>query len=165
MDLLIPSTGLLFWMTLVFIVVLIVMWYVGIPAISKMVLERKQFIDDSLRKAEEAEEKLANIQKESEALLQAAREKQADILKDAKTTHDSIVSKAETDAREQANKLIAEAKSQIEAEKASAIREIRSQVAELSVQIAEKVIRRNLSGETAQMELIDKLLDEVSVEK
>ena len=165
MDLLIPSTGLLFWMTLVFIVVLIVMWYVGIPAISKMVLERKQFIDDSHRKAEEAEEKLANIQKESEALLQAAREKQADILKDAKTTHDSIVSKAETDAREQANKLIAEAKSQIEAEKASAIREIRSQVAELSVQIAEKVVRRNLSGETAQMELIDKLLDEVSVEK
>ena len=165
MDLLIPSTGLLFWMTLVFIVVLIVMWYVGIPAISKMVLERKQFIDDSLRKAEEAEEKLANIQKESEALLQAAREKQADILKDAKTTHDSIVSKAETDAREQANKLIAEAKSQIEAEKSSAIREIRSQVAELSVQIAEKVVRRNLSGETAQMELIDKLLDEVSVEK
>ncbi len=165
MDLLIPSTGLLFWMTLVFIVVLIVMWYVGIPAISKMVLERKQFIDDSLRKAEEAEEKLANIQKESEALLQAAREKQADILKDAKTTHDSIVSKAETDAREQANKLIAEARSQIEAEKASAIREIRSQVAELSVQIAEKVVRRNLSGETAQMELIDKLLDEVSVEK
>lgn len=165
MDLLIPSTGLLFWMTLVFIVVLIVMWYVGIPAISKMVLERKQFIDDSLRKAEEAEEKLANIQKESEALLQVAREKQADILKDAKTTHDSIVSKAETDAREQANKLIAEAKSQIEAEKASAIREIRSQVAELSVQIAEKVVRRNLSGETAQMELIDKLLDEVSVEK
>lgn len=165
MDLLIPSTGLLFWMTLVFIVVLIVMWYVGIPAISKMVLERKQFIDDSLRKAEEAEEKLANIQKESEALLQAAREKQADILKDAKTTHDSIVSKAETDAREQANKLIVEAKSQIEAEKASAIREIRSQVAELSVQIAEKVVRRNLSGETAQMELIDKLLDEVSVEK
>jgi F-type H+-transporting ATPase subunit b len=165
MDLLIPSTGLLFWMTLVFIVVLIVMWYVGIPAISKMVLERKQFIDDSLRKAEEAEEKLANIQKESEALLQAAREKQADILKDAKTTHDSIVSKAETDAREQANKLIAEAKSQIEAEKASAIREIRSQVAELSVQIAEKVVRRNMSGETAQMELIDKLLDEVSVEK
>lgn len=165
MDLLIPSTGLLFWMTLVFIVVLIVMWYVGIPAISKMVLERKQFIDDSLRKAEEAEEKLANIQKESEALLQAAREKQADILKDAKITHDSIVSKAETDAREQANKLIAEAKSQIEAEKASAIREIRSQVAELSVQIAEKVVRRNLSGETAQMELIDKLLDEVSVEK
>lgn len=165
MDLLIPSTGLLFWMTLVFIVVLIVMWYVGIPAISKMVLERKQFIDDSLRKAEEAEEKLANIQKESEALLQAAREKQADILKDAKTTHDSIVSKAETDAREQANKLIAEAKSQIEAEKASAIREIRSQVAELSVQIAEKVVRRNLSGETAQMELIDKLLDEFSVEK
>ena len=165
MDLLIPSTGLLFWMTLVFIVVLIVMWYFGIPAISKMVLERKQFIDDSLRKAEEAEEKLANIQKESEALLQAAREKQADILKDAKTTHDSIVSKAETDAREQANKLIVEAKSQIEAEKASAIREIRSQVAELSVQIAEKVVRRNLSGETAQMELIDKLLDEVSVEK
>ena len=96
--------------------------------------------------------------------MQEAREKQAEILKEAKQTHDSIVSKADADAREQANKLLAEAKAQIENEKSAAIREIRAQVAELSVQIAEKVVRQNLSSDKAQMELIDKLLDEVSVD-
>ena len=165
MDLLIPSTGLLFWMTLVFIVVLIIMWRFGFPAISKMVVERKQFIDDSLRKAHEANEKLAHIQKEGEAMLQEAREKNAELIKEAKKTHDAIVAKAEGDARAEANKLLADAKAQIEAEKASAIREIRTQVAELSVQIAEKVVRQNLSSDSAQMQLIDKLLDEASVGK
>jgi F-type H+-transporting ATPase subunit b len=75
------------------------------------------------------------------------------------------VARADADAREQANKLLSEAKAQIENEKASAIREIRAQVAELSVQIAEKVVRQNLSTDTSQMQLIDKLLDEVSVTK
>ncbi len=130
-----------------------------------MVNERKEYIDSSLAKAHEATEKLANIQKEGEALLQAAREKQAQILKEAKETHDAVVARADADAREQANKLPSEAKAQIENEKASAIREIRAQVAELSVQIAEKVVRQNLSSDKAQMQLIDKLLDEVSVTK
>ncbi len=165
MSLITPDFGLFFWMAVVFLCVLAILGRWGFPVIVNMVNERKAFIDGSLQKAHEATEKLANIQKEGEALLQEAREKQAEILKDAKTTHDSIVSKAETDAREQANKLLADAKSQIEAEKAAAIREIRSQVAELSVQIAEKVVRQNLSNDNAQMELIDKLLDEASVEK
>jgi F-type H+-transporting ATPase subunit b len=130
-----------------------------------MVNERKEYIDSSLAKAHEATEKLANIQKEGEALLQEAREKQAQLLKEAKETHDAVVAKADADAREQANKLLSEAKAQIENEKASAIREIRAQVAELSVQIAEKVVRQNLSSDKAQMQLIDKLLDEVSVTK
>ena len=63
MDLLLPSTGLLFWMTLVFLIVLAILWKWGFPAITKMVKERKDYIDDSLRKAHEANEKLANIQK------------------------------------------------------------------------------------------------------
>lgn len=165
MSLITPDFGLFFWMAVVFLVVLGILWKFGFPVIVKMVNERKEYIDSSLQKAHEATEKLANIQKEGEALLQEAREKQAEILKEAKATHDSIVAKAETDAREHANKLLAEAKTQIESEKASAIREIRSQVAELSVQIAEKVVRQNLSNDNAQMELIDKLLDDVSVGK
>lgn len=148
-------------MTVVFLCVLGILWKWGFPVIINMVNERKEYIDGSLKKAHEATERLANIQKEGEELLREAREKQASILKEAKETHDTIVAKAESDAREQANKMIAEAKSQIEAEKAAAIREIRSQVAELSVQIAEKVIRQNLSNDKAQMQLIDKLLDEV----
>lgn len=161
MSLLTPDFGLFFWMTVVFLCVLGILWKWGFPVIINMVNERKEYIDGSLKKAHEATERLANIQKEGEELLREAREKQASILKEAKETHDTIVAKAESDAREQANKMIAEAKSQIEAEKAAAIREIRSQVAELSVQIAEKVIRQNLSNDKAQMQLIDKLLDEV----
>ena len=72
MDLLIPDSGLLFWMTLVFIIVFIILWKAGFPAIIKMVNERKAFIDDSLKKAHEANEKLANIQKEGESILQEA---------------------------------------------------------------------------------------------
>ena len=165
MSLITPAFGLFFWMTVVFLIVLAILKKWGFPVIVNMVNERKEYIDSSLAKAHEATEKLANIQKEGEALLQAAREKQAQILKEAKETHDAVVAKADADAREQANKLLSEAKAQIENEKASAIREIRAQVAELSVQIAEKVVRQNLSTDVSQMQLIDKLLDEVSVTK
>ena len=165
MSLITPAFGLLFWMTVVFLIVLAILKKWGFPVIVNMVNERKEFIDGSLAKAHEATEKLANIQKEGEALLQAAREHQAQILQEAKETHDAVVARADADAREQANKLLSEAKAQIENEKASAIREIRAQVAELSVQIAEKVVRQNLSTDTSQMQLIDKLLDEVSVTK
>lgn len=165
MSLITPAFGLFFWMTVVFLIVLAILKKWGFPVIVNMVNERKEFIDGSLAKAHEATEKLANIQKEGEALLQAAREQQTQILKEAKETHDAVVARADADAREQANKLLSEAKAQIENEKASAIREIRAQVAELSVQIAEKVVRQNLSTDKSQMQLIDKLLDEVSVTK
>lgn len=164
MDLLIPDSGLLFWMTLVFIVVILILRKWGFPAIVKMVNDRKAFIDESLRKAHEANEKLANIQRESESILQEVREKQAVILKEAAETRDAIVEKAQQKAREEGSRLLNEAKAQIETEKQNAIRDIRAQVAELSVQIAEKVIRKKLSSDSKQMDLIDKLLDEVSVD-
>ena len=81
MDLLIPDSGLLFWMTIVFIVVFLILWKWGFPVIVKMVNDRKEYIDGSLKKAREANEKLANIQKEGDLLLQETREKQSEILK------------------------------------------------------------------------------------
>jgi len=162
MDLLIPSTGLLFWMSLTFLVVLFILWKFGFPVITNMVKERKAFIDDSLRKAHEANERLANIQKEGESILQEAREKQAQILKEAAETRDAIVEKAQMKAREEGARLLTEAKAEIEQEKQSAIADIRKQVATLSVEIAEKVLRQNLKGDQAQMDLIDRMLDDVS---
>ncbi len=162
MDLLLPDSGLLFWMTLVFIIVFIILKKAGFPVIVGMVKERKAFIDESLKKAHEANEKLANIQKEGESILQEAREKQAAILKEAAETRDAIVGKAQDKAREEGTRLLAEAKAQIETEKQNAIREIRSQVADLSVQIAEKVLREKLSSDKQQMDMINRLLDEVS---
>ena len=163
MDLLIPSTGLLFWMTIVFLIVLAVLWKWGFPAITKMVKERKDYIDDSLRKAHEANEKLANIQKEGESILQEAREKQAAVLKEATATRDAIIAKAEHQAKDRGAQLINDAKAEIEQEKQQAIREIRGQVAELSVKIAEKIIKQQLATDDKQMELINKILDEVAV--
>ena len=165
MDLLIPSTGLLFWMALTFFVVLFILWKFGFPVITQMVAERKTFIDDSLRKAHEANERLANLQKEGESILQEAREKQAQILKEAAQTRDAIVEKAQEKAREEGSRLINDAKTEIEQEKKAAIADIRKQVAELSVEIAEKVLREKLKGNQAQMDLIDRMLNDVSINK
>jgi F-type H+-transporting ATPase subunit b len=162
MDLLIPSTGLLFWMTITFLVVFFLLWKFGFPVITGMVKERQAFIDESLKKAHEANERLANIQKEGESILQEAREKQAQMLKEAAATRDAIVEQAQTKARSEGARLLEEAKATIEQEKKAAIADIRQQVATLSVQIAEKVLKKNLKDDKAQMDLIDRMLDDVS---
>ena len=157
-----PAFGLLFWMTVVFLIVFVILKKFGFPAIIAMVVARKAYIDESLKKAHDANDKLANIQKEGESILQEAREKQAAILKEAAETRDAIVGKAQDKAREEGARLLSEAKAQIETEKQNAIRDIRSQVAELSVQVAEKVLKEKLSSDKAQMDMINRLLDEVS---
>ncbi|MBO5592270.1 MAG: F0F1 ATP synthase subunit B [Prevotella sp.] len=163
MSLITPDFGLFFWMTVVFLVVLFILWKYGFPVIVKMVDERKAFIDESLKKAHEANERLANIQKEGESILQEAREKQAQILKEAAETRDAIVEKAQDKARSEGARLLDEAKAAIEQEKKAAIADIRQQVATLSVEIAEKVLKQNLKDDKSQMDLIDRMLDEVSV--
>ena len=165
MSLITPDFGLFFWMAVVFIIVLAILWKWGFPTIVNMVNSRKEFIDDSLRKAHEANERLANIQKEGEAMLQNAREKQAQILKDAADTRDEIVVKAQEKATNEGSRLLNEAKAEIEVEKQNAIRDIRTQVAEISVQVAEKIVREKLSSNESQMELINKLLNDISVGK
>ena len=161
-SILTPDPGLLFWMLLAFLVVFWVLAKYGFPAIINMVDERNKYIDESLRKAHEAQERLANIEKEGESILQEAREKQAQILKEAAQTRVAIVEKAQEKARAEGARLMDEAKTAIEQEKKAAIADIRAQVAALSVDIAEKVLRKNLKDDKSQMDLIDRMLDEVS---
>ena len=163
-SILTPDLGLLFWMLLAFLVVFFVVAKFGFPAIIDMVENRKRYIDESLQKAHEASERLANIQKEGESMLQEARQKQAQLLKEAAETRDAIVSQAQEKAREEGARLLSEANAEIESQKQAAISEIRAQVAELSVKVAEKILRKELSSEAKQMETIDRLLDEISVE-
>ena len=150
-------------MTVVFLIVLFVLWKYGFPVIVRMVDERKAFIDESLKKAHEANERLANIQKEGESILQEAREKQTQMLREAAEARDAIVEKAQDKARSEGARLLDEAKAAIEQEKKAAIADIRQQVATLSVEIAEKVLRQNLKDDKSQMDLIDRMLDDVSV--
>lgn len=127
-----------------------------------MVNGRKEYIDDSLRKAHEANEKLANIKIEGESILQEAREKQALLLKEAAATRDAIVGQAQDKARVEGNRLLSEAKAEIENQKRAAAGDIRKEVATLGVEIAEKILRVKLGNDKAQMDLIDRMLDEVS---
>ena len=149
-------------MFVAFLVVFVLLAKYGFPVIVNMVDERKNFIDESLRKAHEAEERLANIEREGESILQEARAKQAQILKEAAETRDAIVEKAQEKARQESARLVSDAKAEIEQQKKAAIADIRKQVATLSVEIAEKVLKQNLQSDQAQMDLIDRMLDDVS---
>ena len=160
-----PDLGLLFWMLLAFVIVFLVLKKYGFPVIIKMVEDRKNFIDESLRNAREANEKLANIQSESEALLKQAREQQAQILKEAMATRDNIIKEAREKAQPEGLKILDEAKAQISSEKENALRDIRSTVADLSVQIAEKVMRRQLDQDAEQEKFIERMLDEITQSK
>ena len=163
MSLITPDFGLLFWMTIVFLIVLGIVSKFGFKVIVKMVNDRKDYIDSSLQKAHEANKKLANIKVESDALLQEARERQAAILKEAAATRDAIVEKAQGKAHEESNRLLTEAKVEIENQRQAAVSDIRKQVATLSVEIAEKVLREKLGDEKTQMDLIERMLDEISL--
>jgi F-type H+-transporting ATPase subunit b len=159
-----PDLGLLFWMLIAFLVVFGILAKFGFPAIVGMVEKRKMFIEESLKNAHEAAERLANIQQESEEIVSKAREQQAKIIKDAANTRDAILEDAKTKAKAEADDILNEAKLQIENEKQVAIREIKSQVAQLSVDIAEKVIRKDLHNDSQQMQLIDRMLEEIKSE-
>ncbi|MBQ7238809.1 MAG: F0F1 ATP synthase subunit B [Bacteroidales bacterium] len=165
MSLLTPDIGLIFWMLIAFGVVFFVLVKFGWPIITQMVDERKKYIDDSLESARQANEKLAKIQEESAALLKQAREQQSQILADAMEQRKQIVEKAQTEATIAGQKILEEAKQQIEVEKEDAIRDIRRQVGLLSVEIAEKVLRQSLKTDKDQMAMIDRLLDEMDNKK
>lgn len=160
-SILTPDVGLMFWMLLAILVVFGLMAKFGFPVIINMVNERKNYIDESLQKAHEANERLASIEQEGERLLNEARARQAEILSQAKATSDSIVREAREKAQEEGAKMLQDAKAQIAAEKENALRDIRKTVADLSVVIAEKVVRQKLANTTEQQKLIEQMLDEV----
>ncbi len=161
MGLLIPDPGLVFWMIVVFGIVFFILAKFGFPVIIQMVDKRKAYIDESLNSAREANKQLANLRVESDKILAQAHEEQAAILKKAIETHDRIIRDAKEHARIESDRLMDEMKKQIETEKECAIRDIRRQVAVLSVGIAEKVLRSKLSDEKEQVALIDRLMDEM----
>ncbi len=161
MGLLTPDPGLMFWMIIVFGVVFFVLAKYGFPVIIGMIEDRKAYIDDSLKAAREANEQLVNVKAEGEKVLAQAREEQARILNEASATRDRIIKDAQERAMLEGQRLMDEMKKQIETEKESAIRDIRRQIAVLSVDIAEKIMRSKLADEKEQMELIDRMLDEM----
>ena len=152
-------------MLVVFGIVFFILAKFGFPAIVGMVDERKRLIDESVRNAQEANERLKAVNAESEALINAAREEQAKILREATAMRNDLVNEARKKAEAESEKIIAEARNIIRMEKEDAVRDVRRQVATLSVEIAEKILRRELSDKESQNAVIEKLIDESVKEK
>ena len=165
MSLITPDFGLLVWMVLIFGIVFFVLAKWGFPMITGMVDKRSDRIEQSIAKAREAERSLSELSYRQEQLIEETRKEQARILKEATEAREQLIAAAKEQARDEASQLVQQARTQIAAEKESALRDIRSEVAKLSVEVAEKVLRENLSSEEAQMALIDRMVGEVTASK
>ncbi len=165
MSLLLPETGLLFWMLLTFGIVVFVLAKYGFPIIVKMVEERKQYIDESLLVAQQAHDELQNVKAESEEIVKNARIEQVRLINESSNARNAMIQDAKDKATLEARKIIEDARLQIQEEKMEAIRDIRRQVAELSVEIAEKVLREKLDNKNEQMDMINRLIDEINISK
>ena len=161
MSLVTPDIGLLFWMVVIFGIVFFLLWKFGFPIITDMVEKRSAHIDESLKLAREAEIRMQDLAREQQQLIDQSKLEQTRILQEATRTRAEIIAKAEQEAADKAEQLLRKARTEIEAEKESALRDIRKEVAELSVGIAEKVIRKELSSDMAQMDYVDRLVDEI----
>lgn len=162
MNLMLPDSGLLFWMTVIFAIVFVILAKFGFPIITGMVEKRTRRIDDAIAAARKAEDSLAGVVQEQARLLEEAKAEHARILQEAAVQRDAMLAKAHEDAREESRKMIEDAKVRIQNEKEAALREVRKEVSVLSLAIAEKVISRELSAEKGQKELIDRLFEETS---
>ena len=162
MNLMLPDSGLLFWMTIIFAIVFFILAKFGFPIITGMVDKRAKRIDEAIAAARKAEESLAGLAQEQERLLAEVKAEQARILQEAASQRDNMIAQAQEQAREEAKKIMDEAKVRIQEEKEAALRDVRKEVALLSVTIAEKVVRKELSTDKGQMELIDRMINDLS---
>lgn len=165
MSLITPDSGLIVWMTLIFSLVFFLLAKFGFPMISGMVKARSEKIRESLREADEARAQLASIAQEQQRMIDEARREQAALLREASEARDAMIADAKAQASAEAEKLIAGARERIAAERENAMRDIRRQVAVLSMEVAEKVLRKDLSDDREQIRLIDRLLDEATERK
>lgn len=159
-----PDAGLLFWMLLAFGVVFLVLYKYGFPIITSMIDARKQYIDDALKGAKEANEKIANIEQQCNGLLEEARQKQVEILREATVAREQIMKEAREKADVETGKMIDEAKREIQQQREEALNAVREEAAKVALAVAEKILRRELSDKERQQEYIEKLVDEAKEE-
>ena len=161
MNLMLPDSGLLFWMTLIFLLVFFILSKFGFPVITSMVEKRTKRIDDALSAARKAEEAIAHLSQEQERIVAETKIEQAKIIQEAAAERDRMIASAQDQARLEAQKIIEEARARINEEKDAALKEARKELALISMTIAEKVVRKELSGNIAQKELVDRFVDEI----
>ena len=158
MDLFLPESGLVIWMLIAFIIVFVILAKVGWPMIIGAVEKRNAHIADSLLAAEEANNALAGIEQKKQETLAATQAEQLRIMKESQDLKNQVIEEAKVQARQEAEKIVAEARLKIEKEQAEAMAQIKNEVIALSVDIAEKLLQRELSDKQAQNDYIEQLL-------
>ena len=163
MGLVTPDFGLVFWMILSFSIVLFVLKKFAWKPILEMLKERESSIEDALQSAERARDEMNRLQADNQKILQEARAEREKMMKDARDIREQMISDAKKSAETEANKIIASAKIQIENEKATAVNQIKETVVNLSVNIAERLLKTNLDSDAKQKDFINKLLQDVKL--
>ena len=163
MGLVMPNPGTIFWMLIIFAIVLFVLRkFAWIPILNAL-SEREESIATALNSAEAARKEVEGLKADNDKIIAEARKEKDIILKEARDIKDKIVAEAKEKASLEGQKSIAQARQQIEAEKTAAISEIKKQVAELSVSIAEKVIKKELSNSGEQEKMVNGLIDDIKL--
>ncbi len=163
MELVKPEFGLVFWMTVSFLIVVFILRKFAWGPILSSLKDRETSIEDALNAAKKAKEEVANMKAENEQLLKQARNERDMMLKEARETKDAIVNEARAKAQTEADRMISSAREAIQNEKMAAITELKNQVATLSIEIAEKVIRQQLASDDKQKALVNDLLKDVKL--
>ena len=162
MNLLLPESGLLFWMTIIFAIVFFLLAKFGFPVITGMVEKRNKRINDSLEAARVAEEAIAHLNQEKERILEETRQEQSRLMKETAAERERVLALAQAQAKEEAEKILQAATAKIQEEKEAAMKELRNEVAVISMAVAEKALRKELSSDRGQTELINRLVDQMS---
>lgn len=163
MELVTPEIGLVFWTTISFLIFLFILGKFAWKPILGAINEREISIENALMKAEAAKEEMARLTSENESLLREARAERDIILQEARKLKDKIVGDAKEAAHEEGAKMIEKAKLEINMQKALAIADVKNQVASLSLEIAEKVLRKQFEDASKQDALVTELLKEVKL--
>ena len=163
MGLVTPDFGLIFWMTISFLIVLFLLKKFAWKPILKSLKDREDSITDALESAEKAKDEMARLKSDNQKILQEAKVERENMLKDAREVKDKIISDAKKEASVEADKIISSAKTQIQNEKAAAINEIKEQVVTLSIDIAEKILKKNLATDNSQKEFANTLLKDIQL--
>ena len=163
MDLITPGTGLIFWQLFGFLGLLFILIKFAWKPMLAALEERESSIENALKSAEKARNEMANLKSQNEKLLSEARLERDIILKKASDASVKMIDEAKEDAIKAGAQMIANAKSVIETEKKAALADIKIQVASLSLEITEKLLRKNLSDDKAQKELVDGFVNELKL--
>jgi F-type H+-transporting ATPase subunit b len=163
MKLITPDFGLVIWMTLTFLTVLFLLSKFAWKPILKMISDREKTIEDALLSAENAKKEMARLTANNESLLREAQAERDAMLKIARETKDQIINEARAKATTEAERLIAIARESINNEKMAAVTELKNQVAQLSLQVAEKLVKQQLSSDEKQKELANTLINELKL--